>query len=335
MTEYEKFQTQMIMGYPKSFKNFKTFWDQLSAQIHQLPISRNREILYPLKSIDEIINATKSGYLPKGRIKPFWKSNPFKSNIMGLPYTSDAYPWPETQGLLDVPRIQIDLDWLSEKIGVVIGSGLVQVFDCWGLVDEGGYYFRHIPREAISEELYRPIDKKLQLSLGDEYREKQTDEHSMDFSSIFGEQADCLEISSLGKRIYPYHQYSFDDIVLEENLEELIEHLPKMDNIDLAKAEQLRTDLIEALKLFKKVKMPAQEYKFHATLLGMHDPIQSSPGELGNFTLFNFGQIEGLNTREKPKNPAPSEILFDGTGAILMHWLPDQEEPNFSFECDR
>lgn len=343
-TDYEKFQANSILGYPKSFKNFKLFWDQLSLQIHQLPQLQQikqlpigqqpTDVIWPLKSIDNIINATKSGYLPKGRIKQFWKSNPFKSNIMGLPYTSEAYPWPESEGLLDTPRVQIDLDWLSSKVGVALGSGMVQVFDDWGLAG-GEYYFRHIPRSAISRELYRPVNKKHQLSLADEYKAKQINEHSMNFSSIFGEDADCLEISSLGKRIYPFHEYYFHDGALEENLERLVESVPQLEGIDASRAEQLNVELNQALKLFKKVKMPEQDYRFKATLLGMHNPIQTFPGELGDFTLFNFGHVEGLDTPKKPKDPKPGEILFDGTGAILMNWNPDQEKPYFRFECDR
>ena len=86
------------------------------------------------------------------------------SFFYGFPWTSEEFPWPDRcqdaiSGWLGAPRLQLNLDQVTESIGQEVGSGLLQVF-LPGSYKNFGWYgrdgdgidagVRRIPPDAIN-----------------------------------------------------------------------------------------------------------------------------------------------------------------------------------------
>jgi len=77
--------------------------------------------------------------------------------MLGPFFSSEEYPWPESNGQPMIPLIQIDLDNASKIGGVNVGSGLLQVFA--KVEDKYGknIYTREIERGAVLREKIHPV----------------------------------------------------------------------------------------------------------------------------------------------------------------------------------
>ena len=93
------------------------------------------------------------------------------------------------------------------------------------------------------------------------------------------------------------------------------------------------TIMTELKESFKKISSKTVKKRFNATLFGMWEPYQVSPGELSRFTLFDFGSID--SPFDEGKDPRPGEINFDGSGAIVMAWSNEEGCWEYGFESDR
>jgi predicted DNA-binding WGR domain protein len=294
-----------------------------------------KKIDYDLKFLIDAFGSCNSGFEVKGRAKKFLKSDPLGSHVMGLMYTSTEFPWPEVNGILAIPRVQINLSQISDLIALDIGAGIVQVFDCWAQDPGDGYIFRHIPAAQVAADKYELTDRE---KFKESIRRSEELDLQVSYKTIFSDDSKCLEITTLGKNLNRFYQYFFgssgdeDWIDLEplDKIEEYINHSLRSSDPKNLRSKKLITELKEA---HKKIGSKTVQKEYNATLFGMWDPIQTQPGELSRFTLFDFGSIDspfGVG-----KDPSPREINFDGSGAIVMAWSNEEGCWEYAFESDR
>ena len=291
--------------------------------------NRFKEIDHTLVNLSNAIGSCNSGFEVKGRAKKFFKSDPLGSNVMGLMYTSTEFPWPEENGILAIPRVQINLSEISDLIALDIGAGIVQIFDCWAQYPDNGYIFRHIPAAQVAVDKYEFTDrKKFEESIR---RSEELDLH-VSYKTMFSDDSKCLEITTLGKNVERFDEDYFEDFGYEDidDIEEYIKSFLGISEPHYLRAMTIMTELKES---FKKISSKTVKKKFNATLFGMWNPFQTSPGELSRFTLFDFGSID--SPFGEGKDPSPGEINFDGSGAIVMAWSKEEGGWEYWFKSDR
>jgi hypothetical protein len=82
-----------------------------------------------------------------------WRSmtgiNRFGSLVNGLPYVAGEWPRSEEVGQVMVPWVQLDLDEMSAQDGVIVGSGLLQVWRYGTPATGPCLAMRHISRDEV------------------------------------------------------------------------------------------------------------------------------------------------------------------------------------------
>jgi predicted DNA-binding WGR domain protein len=291
--------------------------------------NRFKEIDSTLERLSDAFGSCNSGFEVKGRAKRFFKSDPLGSHVMGLMYTSTEFPWPEENGILAIPRVQINLSQVSDLIALDIGAGIVQVFDCWAQFPGDGYIFRHIPAAQVAANKYEFTDRK---KFKESIRRSEELDLQVSYKTMFSDDSKCLEITTLGKNLERFHEEYFEDFGGQnlDDIEEYIKSFLGNNEPHYLRSMKLMTELKES---FKKISSKTVKKRFNATLFGMWEPYQVSPGELSRFTLFDFGSID--SPFDEGKDPRPGEINFDGSGAIVMAWSNEEGCWEYGFESDR
>ena len=291
--------------------------------------NRFKEIDSTLGCLSDAFGSCNSGFEVKGRAKKFLKSDPLGSHVMGLMYTSSEFPWPEANGILAIPRVQINLSQISDLIALDIGAGIVQIFDCWAQDPVDGYIFRHIPAAQVAADKYELTDRE---KFKESIRRSEELDLQVSYKTIFSDDSKCLEITTLGKNLERFHEEYFEDLGDQDlvDIEEYIKSCLVNSEPHYLRSIKLITELKES---FKKIGSKTVKKEFNATLFGMWEPYQTSPGELSRFTLFDFGSID--SSFDEGKDPTAGEINFDGSGAIVMAWSNEEGCWEYGFESDR
>jgi len=245
-------------------------------------------------------------------------------------YTSAEFPWPEENGILAIPRVQINLSQISNLIALDIGAGIVQIFDCWAQYPGDGYIFRHIPAAQVAADKYELTDRE---KFKESIRRSEELDLQASYKTIFSDDSKCLEITTLGRNLERFNEVYFWEGFGDQDLDKIEEYIKScLGNSDphYLRSIKLMTELKES---WKKIGSKTVKKQFNATLFGMWKPHQTSPGELSRFTLFNFGSID--SQFDEGKDPRASEINFDGSGAIVMAWSNEEGRWEYGFESDR
>ena len=195
--------------------------------------------------------------------------------ILGPLFSSEEYPWPESNGQPMIPLVQIDLNNASQLGGINLGSGLLQVFvkveDKYGQ----NIYTREIQRSSVVRDNLLPVP--VFSDEIDGFASVAWAQSELKVDKFYGDRL-CIQISGYSNKRFSLWAYTpFAD---EYNF----------DNIDL----NLKSKLEQFDSLVAKYSEEWTPDGFH--LFGTFRPIQYYPKERPRpfFCLeseygFNFG----------------------------------------------
>jgi predicted DNA-binding WGR domain protein len=303
LIEAEKLSTEKILkGYvspedqlfcalnknvPNEFKKLRLIWDKLNQKLERLfgkdDWHRGSK---SFETLTGLMFCSKWGWTPRGKTVNFLETARFGQHAFGYMYTSNEYPWPCFNNVPYTPIIQLDLDVISDCIGVNIGSGFLQLFDCLfcSSYDRAPHYFRHIPRNKISQELltefptYTPEEKKV------------ISKHIIypNFENTFSETSAAIQIDGFGSKFFALPAiFDFDRII--EEVDTLKNDIEDLDEKFYKKIKSYFNNFDKALAQVRNyADSHSGNYSFNASFFGLYKPIQTYFNE-SDITLFNFG----------------------------------------------
>ena len=290
---------------PEKFQQLKLAWQKIDTEIHKYASSlpnaeafwRDIDFVASYSNTVNFFKYAKNAWLPDRKETTFLKTDRLGQHIRGYMFTSNEFPWPVTNDVPDLPKLQLDLDKISEFIGVNIGNGFLQFFEEYTTCPS----FRHIPRIKISEELITELPE-FTNTVKRQIRKK----HVEDFNETFGDEARALTISGFSKKTLAIdftYGFIYGDLrqIISEDYVDLYSSIEEdFNHFDL---------LSEAFVKYSKIMY--EQFRFEPQLFGLHQPQQHSFDELET-TLFDNAH-------------------FDVGGAILIKQSPEKPE-TFSYD---
>lgn len=347
LLEAEKLSTQKILkGYsapdlesqllgvlrkdmPEAFKKLKSICAKIDTKLEQFGGKKLKSIDYSgYKRLADTLSYSRWGWVPGGKTVSFLETDRFGQHVFGNMYTSDEYPWPTDNEIPYLPIIQLDLDVISNHIGVNIGEGFIQLFDGMHIPDlDGDYYFlRQIPRDKISPKLltdfpsYTTAEIKLINKKNLIYR---------DFESNFKD--DAIHIEQFGEKIFVFPKVAE---LLYDDIEMLRFDIESADKALYQKVNKYLDSFDNAWHQVQDYDKHIERYQYSASFFGLYEPIQSELVDLSpRITLYKLKGyreiIEGWTDDSR------TDILADGSGAILMEYNTGNGRWDFSFHGQR
>jgi len=317
---------------PNEFKILKSIWDKINKKLGRFATENYfYENFNSYKTLTGLIFCSRWGWTPSGKTVSFLETERFGQHAFGYMYTSDEYPWPCYNNVPCTPIIQLDLDVISDCIGVNVGSGFIQLFDCMFCPgnDHEFYDFRHIPREKISQELltefptFTPEEKKM-ISKHLRYP---------NFENTFSKSSSAIHIDGLGSKFFamPPFDSHFDQMM--EELDTLKNDIKDLDEKFYQTVEPYFQDLDKALaQVMNYANSHSGNYQFSASFFGLYEPIQTYFYE-SDITLFDLGGYR--NSIPGWTDDSRTNIYADGSGGIFMRFNKKTTRWDFYFHGDR
>jgi predicted DNA-binding WGR domain protein len=313
---------------PSEFKKLRLIWDKLNQKLERLFGKDNwHRGSKSFETLTGLMFCSKSGWTPRGKTVSFLETDRFAQHAFGYMYTSDEYPWPSYNNVPCKPIIQLDLDVISDCIGVNIGSGFIQLFDCIFCqgYDHEPYDFRHIPRDKISQELLTEfptytLEEKQMIS-----------KHLIhpNFENTFSETSSAIHIDGFGSKFFALPAiHDFDRII--EEVDTLKNDIEDLDENFYKKIKSYFKQLDKALAQVRNyANSHSGSYKFNASFFSLYKPIQTYFNK-SDITLFNFGGYQPLI----PGWKKDGIIDMNGSAGIFMSFNKKTGKWDFYFDIE-
>ena len=136
---------------PESFKEIMSLWDEIKLVFFNNGADKGA------KAFEESLATGSWSWEPILSRVPASQIDRLGDVMLGPLFSSNEYPWPESNGLPMIPLVQLNLDRASRLGGVDLGNGLLQVFA--KVEDKLGQrlYLREIERSAVAAELMQDL----------------------------------------------------------------------------------------------------------------------------------------------------------------------------------
>lgn len=258
---------------------------------------------------------------PRVRFDTFWrqcevtKINRRAQMISGPLFTSYRHPWPvRAHGGYCEPMIQLDLEFLSQKVGFSLGSGLLQLW-----MDGLDGLVRVVPRQEVVTAQVTPVDENVRVYFahrsnhaGNAYRDWPNDHSVAPWLqtpfSFRGLSAPVHEVpAQLEFGLNDIENGEFSDLISDPSIAEIAScHLKALMALDSRYLRSLRRS-IRSLRTTENGPQPV------ISLFGKFRQVQWGPAEgpLGaelvladigenDFFWFNYGNAQIYTDLEKP-----------------------------------
>jgi hypothetical protein len=206
---------------PKKFSTAKKLWEDVKDKIalYCLNLAADGTELEEIddlfedlsyENVDEIFVKGCWAWVPSGKSSTFKKCGRLGQHFKGPMYTCKGYEWPEYEGCIYYPLVQIDLEKASVLAGVNLGNGFFQLFQTPTYDCCEGYFFRIIPRSEISSEKITPLPELKEISA------KDFDEYYFeDPCELFEESGHAFVVDSFDNKIMsmPSDMSSFEELI--------------------------------------------------------------------------------------------------------------------------
>ena len=250
---------------------------------------------FEISQIDRVFSSAAWGWLIREKQVPFLKTDRFGSHLNGQMYTSSEFPWPFFGDKAYLPKIQLDLDKVSEYIKEDVGSGLLQLYegDFDGNDFDDWYILRHIPRKKVTSRLLTDIPEGV----------------------VECEYSRVSNIQAFGKKVLRGDFIQLEDFELGWQIEDGLSGIAENYAREVARFEKSREKFVEYWEDYSEANGRGP------TLFGFHDAIQSSASDFEDITLFD---LDGA-----------TDIYGDGGGCIRLDYSKSKRRWVYDFYGDR
>ena len=297
-----KLKPKLQENFPKPLSELEAQWQVYSKRLYRYAeeIGRLRQFdessKYYVQQIDYALSSAAWGWLIKKKDQDFSATDRFGSHIHGQMYTSKEFPWPYFEDEAYSPKIQLDLDKISEHVGQDTGNGLLQLFEDPG--PDMLYMLRHIPRNKVTKS-----------SLTDVPADVLYDGQSSTLSR-------ASKIQGFGKKILRGTFSEIDFSRLESEVEEGLPGFTEIYAKEVARFNKSRDKFLEYWKKWQDL------YLYEApTLFGIHTAIQCVASDFDDITLFDLA--------------GATDIYGGGTGCIRLDFSKSKRRWIYDFYGDR